>query len=191
MQAPKKSPVSIDDTNRPKTGLRKIIPYAIIIAAVSVMIGYAWVGWNIMENQPDFSEKYSTAVGEQKDVTLPDGSQVSLDSDSIAEVSYSHKIRKVTVPKGQVIFTVTPNATNTFEVVAGKMRVIAKEGRFAVNTIRNGTQLLSVRTVVLQGQVDATRNSILPFQTHITLAAGQAVSMNADGDFGSVETRKP
>lgn len=168
--------------------MRKYIPYVIIIAAIGVAIGYTWVGWNIMQNQPDFSESYTTAVNEQKDITLPDGSQLRLDSDSVAEVSFSKKIRKVTVQKGQVIFTVDHQDPKPFEVVAGKMRVKAAGPRFSVNTIREGTKLKAVRATALEGSAHAERNSIWPFQPHVELAPGQGASMDAGGDFIDVNT---
>ncbi|MBD9355585.1 FecR family protein [Methylomonas sp. EbA] len=62
-----------------------------------------------------FSDYY-TAVGEQKTVTLADGSQVLLNTDTALTVAYSDTGRKLTLKHGQALFKVAADRNRPFEV---------------------------------------------------------------------------
>ena len=62
-----------------------------------------------------FSDYY-TAVGEQKTVTLADGSQVMLNTDTAISVAFSATGRKLTLKHGQAVFHVAADRDRPFEV---------------------------------------------------------------------------
>ncbi|MCI1032187.1 FecR family protein [Raoultella terrigena] len=75
---------------------------AVVVLAslpVLLMLPDAWLRW-----QAD----YYTAAGEIRQVTLPDGSRVDLDSRSAIELHFNAKERRVTLLSGHAWFTVAP-----------------------------------------------------------------------------------
>lgn len=175
-----------DDTNTPPKGFKRLLPLFIVIIAGCMMIGYAWVGWNIMQSQPDFSESYTTGPGEQTDVALPDGSTMQLQG--TATVSYSSKVRKITLLSGKATFTVNEGAV-PFDVVAGKARITAKGKQFIVNNHRTDQAFKPVDVTAVDGNVAVMRDSIWLWQTQTVLHPGQEVQVDAQANVGEVTTR--
>lgn len=62
-----------------------------------------------------FSDYY-TGVGEQKNLTLTDGSQVMLNTDSALSVSFDASGRHLTLKRGQAVFNVAAEPNRPFEV---------------------------------------------------------------------------
>lgn len=77
-------------------------------------------------------ESYVTAVGERSTITLGDGSQVSLNTDSRLRVSFTADRRQVTLLAGQALFEVAPDSVRPFEVAAAGHRVVALGTAFDV-----------------------------------------------------------
>lgn len=161
----------------------RFVPWLLVVIAASMAIGYAWVGWNIMQSQPDFSEDYATSTAVQKEIPLPDGSLMQLQG--TATVSYSPKVRKVTLLSGQATFTVA-EGTVPFDVVAGKARIIANGKRFFVNNHRTGKAFEAVDVVAVEGNVYVMRDSIWLWQTKTLLQPGQTVQIDGQANIGNV-----
>lgn len=66
-----------------------------------------------------------TGSGEQREVVLADGSRAFLNTDSALSIEYTESIRQVRLHRGQVLFTVAPEAVRPFEVIADDARVQA------------------------------------------------------------------
>lgn len=79
-----------------------------------------------------FSAKYTTAIGEQKQVALPDGSGMRLNTRSITNVSYGEDARLIHLVEGEAHFDVFHNAEKPFVVYAGKIAVTAVGTAFSV-----------------------------------------------------------
>jgi transmembrane sensor len=76
---------------------------------------------------------YATAVGQVKDVTLPDGSHMTLDANSAATGRFGAAGRSVTLTRGRAFFAVVHNASAPFTVLAGDRRLVDIGTRFDVN----------------------------------------------------------
>lgn len=61
---------------------------------------------------------FTTAVGEQADIPLPDGSVARLNTDSAIAVNFTKDLRLVTLLKGEAEFRVKPDASSLFRVAA-------------------------------------------------------------------------
>jgi transmembrane sensor len=73
---------------------------ALLLAVLAVQWGpQAWLGW-----QAD----YRTVAGEVRQVTLPDGSRVDLDSGSAIQLAFDAQERRVRLLSGEAIFTAAP-----------------------------------------------------------------------------------
>lgn len=129
------------------------------MAAAVVLAG--WVGWRDLGMQrsgrdPDQQTlasaapraDYSTGVGMRSDALLPDGSRVTLDSNSAIAVAYTTARRDVRLLRGQAYFSDTHDAGRPFTVIAGERTVTAVGTAFDV---RLGQQVVSV--VLASGSV--------------------------------------
>lgn len=65
---------------------------------------------------PAWRADYSTATGETREVTLSDGSRLTLAAQSAVNVSYNDQQREVTLVQGEVFFDVMHDARKPFEV---------------------------------------------------------------------------
>ena len=61
-----------------------------------------WVGWQGWRRS-DVSADVLTAVGEQRDLTLADGSRLSLDTDTAIDVAFSANERLIRLRRGRVL----------------------------------------------------------------------------------------
>lgn len=78
------------------------------------------------------TQRYTTAVGEQQTITLPDGSIALLNTDSDIEVRYRDDRRVIYLARGEAHFEVMKNPDSPFEVHAGQGLVRAVGTAFGV-----------------------------------------------------------
>lgn len=98
----------------------------------------------------------STALGEQRSVTLDDGSVVFVNTQSRIAVTYSDEYRTVEVERGEALFDVEENADRPFRVIAGDTIAEALGTRFNVRYINDEAEVS-----VIQGTVAVTRDGYL------------------------------
>ena len=84
---------------------------------------------------------YQSPVAEHRTVALSDGSQVLLDSNTLADVQFNPERREVTLLRGQAFFSVKPDAARAFYVNAGQVRVRVTGTAFAVSLNDNGVDV--------------------------------------------------
>lgn len=94
------------------------------------------------------AQRYVTGVGEQRVVTLSDGSTVALNTGSVVEVAYTPERRNLRLLQGQALFQVAHNAARPFVVTAGDRTVTALGTKFDVRL--DGQ---SVKVVLIEGRV--------------------------------------
>ncbi|MCW5698206.1 MAG: FecR domain-containing protein, partial [Bauldia sp.] len=85
-------------------------------AALAACLAWLFVPGLLLDLRAD----HITATAELREVTLDDGSIVQLAPGSAIEVRY-RRDREVALLKGEALFTVTPDATRPFRVVAGNV----------------------------------------------------------------------
>ena len=93
-------------------------------------------------------QRYVTGVGEQRAVTLADGSTMALNTGSVVEVAYGPARRDIRLLKGQALFQVAHNTIRPFVVTAGDRKVTAVGTRFDVRL--DGQ---AVKVVLVEGRV--------------------------------------
>jgi transmembrane sensor len=91
---------------------------------------------------------YRTAKGERRDVTLTDGSRLSLNSDTQISVQLGKKSRAVALTSGEVLFDVVHDPAKPFEVAVGDQQIRDIGTEF--NVLRRDDQLT---VTVLRGAV--------------------------------------
>ncbi|MGV8732716.1 FecR family protein, partial [Pseudomonas aeruginosa] len=113
-------------------------------------------------------ERFATAIGERRDVTLADGSQLLLDSGSQIEVSWHPLSRRVALRAGQVLFEVSPARYRPFVVSAGSTDVRVLGTRFNVRRLDD-----DVRVTLERGRVEVGTSATA--QAPVVLLPGQQV----------------
>lgn len=86
----------------------------------------------------------ATAVGEQRQLVLEDGTRVFLNTDSRLVVKYDEQARRVELRRGEALFNVAKRSDWPFIVVAGERQVKALGTSFVV---RKDTERLAVTMV--------------------------------------------
>jgi transmembrane sensor len=131
---------------RAKWGARRLaVALGAISFATATLGTLAWLNSN---------DSYDTVVGEQRSVTLPDGSTVDLNSRSSIEIHYSQRSREISLLEGQALFSVAKDPSRPFIVSSGHSRVRAVGTQFDVNRKAGGTVV-----TVLEGRVSIIGNS--------------------------------
>lgn len=161
--------------------LRWLAPSLLSLAAVITGV-HLFADQALWQGAPTFEHTYATARAEQKNITLPDGSALILDSSTTAAVSFTDKQRHVTLPEGQVYFQVASKDNMPFEVLAGKARITVVGTKFSVRYTQDGMNPDTTQIAVEEGHVRVAKKSWWPWQQTTDLRAGDAVTVSADGD---------
>jgi transmembrane sensor len=117
---------------------------------------------------------YSTGVGEQRSLTLADGSTVTLDTRTRIRVRFSERERDIDLLEGQALFRVAKNDRQPFVVQSDVATVRAVGTEFDVYRQRAG-----VRVTVLEGRVAVTSSSFEQRRADdaVLVSAGQHVAV--------------
>ena len=141
------------------------------------------LAWVLEPFNTETDRIYTTAVGERLVVTLPDGSQVTLDTRSQLRVAWSKRERNVKLVRGQALFEVAKDRTRPFVVEARNQRLVAVgtafdvrvEGRQMKVTMVEGTVRVEPATATLDGRTTS------PSPVRM-LTAGEQLVVNAQSE---------
>ena len=124
---------------------------------------------------------YATTFGEQRSITLADGSVIDINSHSRIRVRYSAQERDVDLLEGQALFHVAKNPARPFFVITATTQVRAVGTAFDVYQKRGGTVVSVVEGRVAVAHQEATdaRNPESSDNAPIFLAAGEQVLVTA------------
>lgn len=130
---------------------------------------------------------YSTAIGEQRLVTLSDHSTVLLNTNSAIQVRYSKDVRSIQLMQGEALFDVSSNPDRPFKVQAGKSVVLAIGTAFSVHIKKESVDVIVTEGIVglskLQDySVNGSSNASLETQERAVITAGQSGSFNQRSD---------
>jgi transmembrane sensor len=109
-------------------------------------------GWRRLH--PDARQTLRTAVGEQRTVTLSDGSRVSLDANTLVKVAYSPALRLAEVVEGRAHFEVAKDKARPMKVRAGTRTVTALGTAFTVE--HEGARVV---VTLVEGRVAVTETA--------------------------------
>ena len=123
---------------------------------------------------------YSTGVGEQRVVTLPDQSVVTLNTGTSIAVRYASDRRYIELLRGEASFAVQPNPARPFTVESHGVSTTAIGTRFVVKH-----RSADIQVTVLNGSVRVDHGRKAPDDA-VRLAAGDQVSVGQHGA-GSID----
>jgi transmembrane sensor len=137
-------------------------------------------------NQPaPYTAEFSTALGERRQVALPDGSVIDLNSRSRLQARYEKGHRDIELMEGEAMFNVAHDSDRPFVVQAGSGKVTVTGTRFDV---RRGVS--ETRVVVEQGTVKVQGRGA-PDNEFINLTAGFGTRVDAQGTVATASAVNP
>ena len=155
-------------------------PRRLAVAAVA-LVAFAGIAiWFSIADRSTTAE-YVTRIGEQRVVTLEDGSTVTLNTATHLQVKYSRKGRNVELIGGEALFAVHPDSSRPFSVLALGGVTTAVGTVFAVE-LRTGNAAVSV----LEGTVTVAPLVPVPGRQSLRVTVGQAVDYDRTGASGAV-----
>lgn len=158
-------------------------------ASFALLISLTTLLFPFQENETDFvveTRQAETALGEQKPVTLEDGSVVHLNTNSLIKITYSQRQRSISLVRGEAHFDVAHDPSRPFVVTAGKNTVTAVGTAFNIELDQKGqAELLVTEGKVMvrdrgtDAQVTSPSQHFLPSEG-ILLVSGQKATMRGD-----------
>lgn len=144
----------------------KSLPVVLLIAAGLTAL---LIGSGLFEPPLFIFADQRTAVGERRTVTLTDGSQVDIDSETAFDVNVDNTKRELTLHTGRIFVSVTPDNTRPFTIKAGNGIVRALGTAFSVHHEDKTTQIVVTESAVRINYPDGNRNQ------DVDVSAGQQV----------------
>lgn len=123
---------------------------------------------------PTWTQAYTTALGEQKTVMLPDNSSILINTNSKLTVEYNKERRVVRLLSGEAFFSVTSAPEQAFDVITSRGTVRVLGTQFSVDTSSPKTLI-----TVLEGKVALgnTTNTKEKFKANTTLTQNEQLSI--------------
>lgn len=129
---------------------RTVLRYAVAASVVGVALGLGL--FSGLGDPKPYSAEFSTRLGEHRQVALPDGSVMDLNSRSIVAVHYEKGRRGVELKRGEAMFSVEHDTRRPFVVAAGAGQVTVTGTRFDVRRDEDQTRVMvEAGTVKVQG----------------------------------------
>lgn len=185
----REKPLKLSNRHFVNSGLKM----GMVAAAFFVMAIFMWPQAPIGVSGVSSVQSYSTAIGEQRKVILPDNSTVLLNTQSQFNIAYTGAYRDIYLVQGEAHFEVLPNVARPFRVFAGKSKVRAVGTAFSVYlkkqtvevTVTDGSvEIDSIRELIEDNSyvtgIENSKNSSI-------VHAGQAAEF--DQLEGTVETK--
>ena len=113
------------------------------IAAAFAFVSLAGVGAVALFQGPK-AQTYSTTIGGRETLTLDDGSQIELNTDTTVRVAYDGGNRNVWLDKGEAYFNVVHDAARPFVVTLGSRRVTDLGTKFFIRRDQDRIQVALV-----------------------------------------------
>ena len=163
--------------HRPKAGWRDRLglPWqAVLGGALTFCVAVGVGSWYWYQHSPQYTQHVQTAQAEQRDITLPDGSVVSLNQNSTLDVQYTPQERTLKLLQGEAFFKVAPQGNHRFVVKSANTQVRVIGTAFNVRLAPSWVYV-SVREGVVNVNSTGDREN---YST--TLSAGDALRINLD-----------
>ncbi|WP_137132640.1 FecR family protein [Rhizobium sp. FY34] len=180
---PERSLAGVAMPHRPRRPLWLGASMAAICLAAMIGVSNFWYGSPITLLVAD----YQTAPGEQRSVTLPDGSVVDLSSASAIALHFSDRERRVELLEGAAYFTAAPKAgaeNRPFVVEGAEGTATALGTQFVMDRLSDSVEVTVVEHEVRVNLTDPEHQS-----ASAILAPGQSVRYSARTGLGTVQEK--
>jgi len=165
---------SIPETNLSQMKASWFKRHIMPIAAV-VLLSFVSMFWWQNVYFSLFSDYY-TLTGQRLEQSLPDGSVLTLNTDSAIDIRFDQNTRLIEVLSGEVYVEVAPNQPRPFVVKAGSMKVTALGTAFIVKHAAKQEPIVTVTEHSVR--VESTKS----VETQLVLKEGQQVALLQKGE---------
>jgi transmembrane sensor len=158
-------------------GRGRVTRRALAAGFAAAVVGLGGLGlYDQIAPKPLADQSFRTAIGQQATVTLPDGSQLTLNTDTVVRTTADEARRLVYLDKGQAYFKVAKDRRHPFVVTAAGRTVTALGTAFDVR-VDHG----ELKVVLVEGKVrvEAARPPRRTAAPKTGLAAPMATDMSA------------
>jgi transmembrane sensor len=122
---------------------------AVMATLAVAVIGGSGLAWQTLTAPRSLAnQSFETAVGQQATVTLPDGSRVTLNTDTVVHTRADGQRRLVYLDKGQAFFRVAHDRRHPFVVAAAGRTVTALGTAFDVRVEKG-----ALKVVLVEGKI--------------------------------------
>jgi transmembrane sensor len=146
------------------------LPMALAAGVLIAAAAAAWISASY------YGGRYSTAVGQLSHIAMADGSQVTLNTDSVVRVAVNTRERRVELQRGEAFFKVAKDPSRPFIVTVGEQRVIAVGTQFSVR--REGAD---AQVVVTEGTVRIETDEPTAPTPAVSVSAGSVAHASQAG----------
>lgn len=153
------------------------------LVACAFLLTIGWLSWEPLLNQFRLqTAQHRTAVGQQEQVVLQDGSQLVLNTDTALNVVFSPQGREVYLLKGEAAFSVAPDSMRSFTVRSQDTATTALGTKFVVQTQSDWVTVTVSEHAVQVSSPNSTTSS------PIVIREGQQISHLTDGGWGAAQS---
>ncbi len=117
------------------------------LALLLALMPVGWGTWKLAQSQHRTAD-FRTRVGERRELTLADGSHITLNTDTAIDVLFDSRQRRVHLREGEILVQTAQDASRPFLVSTRQGRMQALGTRFTVRELSARTHL-----AVLEGAV--------------------------------------
>lgn len=113
-----------------------------LLGSVALIGSAAWLGKDL-QILNDWTSDYTTATGEQRTVTLPDGSILQLNTRSAANLAFDDRQRLIRLKQGELMLTCRPDQPRGRPLLVQTREALLEgfDGRFGVRQEADCTQV--------------------------------------------------
>lgn len=133
------------------------------------MLGVLVCGWFSVEQAPIWLADQRTDIGERREISLADGSQVRLNSNSALDVDFDERQRLIDLRQGEIWVEVAKDQQRPFVVRTDQGTITALGTRFVVRKAADG----SVQVSVLESAIAAKAR----LSAEVKVATGQQATL--------------
>ncbi|WP_242206169.1 MULTISPECIES: FecR domain-containing protein [unclassified Pseudomonas] len=120
------------------------------LAMILAILPAGWGSWKLAESQ-QWSADYHTAIGQQRELTLADGSKITLNTDTAIDVLFDADQRLIHLREGEILVQTAPDISplaRPFMVSTRQGRMQALGTRFTVRELQPRTHLAVLEDAV-------------------------------------------
>lgn len=172
---------ALQPANRGTTVLKRLLGRgALKAAAAALFVGVAAAAVYHEYSAPNVST-YATAVGGHRTLTLPDGTVIELNTDTVITIANDLSQRTVWLTRGEALFEVKHDARHPFTVIAGDHKVTDLGTKFVVRQSAHQVEVALIEGRAqfesIGGQSPARSTELSPGE--VAVASGNAMSVTA------------
>lgn len=134
------------------------VTIAVLMVGLALMFNHWWEDTTLSST----NGHHATAVGQQKTITLADGSVVKLNTNSQLKVDYHNGLRNIILMQGEVYFSVAKDPARPFRVYARNSRVQAVGTAFTVYLRERDVEVYVTEGQVALAGIHGASNPVSP-----------------------------